>query len=75
MVDFRITFASSASTPPPNPPNPPYQGGIGSLANPVRFGNRTYRARGLKIWLKNGKLNSPEGPRSGSCIFFRFMVY
>ncbi len=30
MVDFRITFASSAST---NPPNPPYQGGIGSFVD------------------------------------------
>ena len=37
MVDFRITFASSAST---NPPirntlskTPPYQGGIGSLVD------------------------------------------
>ena len=29
------------------------------FTNPVRLGNRTYRAWGLKIWLKNRKLNSP----------------
>ena len=28
--------------------------------DPVRLGNRTYRAWGPRIWQENGKLNNPD---------------
>ena len=41
---------------------------------PVRLGNRTYRVRVFKIWLKNGKLNSPVPAVESVYLFFGFTI-